>query len=142
MHEEILAPRSGKIGETLEGEGSFGLQAGWRVVALQHPADETFVAAGLRIPEGYTSVIVGALFTNKGHEPVECVPARGLCVVDDQGGVHLAAAAQLDSHPGFRDGVVMPEETLAGHTFYLINSTHSVRGVQWRDGADTLTWMK
>ena len=98
--------------------------------------------AGLRIPEGYASAIIGALFTNKGNEPVEIVPSRGLCVIDSDQGVHLAAAAQVDSHPGFREGVVLPEETLAGHLFYLIRKDLDVRGVQWRDGADTLTWLR
>lgn len=141
-HEDLLAPRSGKLGDLLEGDGSFGLRAGWRVLSIEYPADEVFVAAGLRVPDGYASVIVGALFTNKGTEPVEIVPSRGLCVIDTHDGVHLAAAAHVESHPGFREGPVQPEETLAGHLFYLIAQDLDVRGVQWRDGADTLTWLR
>ncbi|WP_134324583.1 hypothetical protein [Cumulibacter soli] len=140
--DELLEPRSGKIGDLLEGDGSFGLRAGWRVLAVQYPADEVFIEAGLQIPEGFSSAVVGALFTNKGNEPVEIVPSRGLCVIDSDGGVHLAAPAEVASHPGFRDGAVMPEETVAGHMFYLIATELDVRGVQWRDGSDTLTWMR
>lgn len=140
--DELLAPRSGKVGDLLEGDGSFGLRAGWRVLSVRYPADEVFAEAGLQVPEGYASAIVGALFTNKGCEPVEIVPSRGLCLIDDAQGVHLAAPAQVASHPGFREGAVMPEETLAGHMFYLIKKDLDVRGVQWRDGADTLTWLR
>lgn len=140
--EDVLAPRSGKVGDLLEGDGSFGLRAGWRVLSIDYPADEVFVQAGLQVPEGYASVIIGALFTNKGAEQVEIVPARGLCVIDSDGGIRLAAAAHVESHPGFREGAVMPEETLAGHLFYLIDKNLDVRGAQWRDGADTLTWLR
>lgn len=141
-NDELIAPRSGKVGETLDGEGSFGLRAGWRVLSIEYPADDVFIEAGLSIPDGYASAIVGALFTNKGTEPVECVPARGLCLIDSNEGVHLSAPAEVATHPGFRDGMVMPEETIAGHSFYLIPKDLGVRGVQWRDGGDKLTWMR
>lgn len=142
VQDELMAPRSGKVGETLEGAGSFGLRAGWRVLSIEYPADDVFIEAGLSIPDGYASAIVGALFTNKGTEPIECVPSRGLCLIDSQEGIHLAAPANVESHPGFRDGQVMPEETIAGHAFYLISKDLGVRGVQWRDGNDKLTWMR
>ncbi len=101
-----------------------------------------FIDAGLTIPDGYASAIVGALFTNKGDEPVECVPARGLCLIDSDDGIHLSAPAEVETHPGFRDGMVRPEETIAGHAFYLIPKELGVRGVQWRDGGEKLTWMR
>jgi len=109
---------------------------------VTHPADEAFIAAGMTIPNGYASVIVGGMFTNKSGGPIQSAPVSGLYLLDSQGGVHAPARAVLESHPGFREGEVFDEETLAGHVFYLIGKDLSVQGIQWESGGDVLTWLR
>lgn len=109
---------------------------------IRYPADESFIDAGLTIPDGYASAIVGGMFTNKSGGPIQAPPASGLCLLDSQGGVHAPAAAVLDSHPGFREGEVFDEETIAGHVFYLIHKELDVQGIQWQSGGDVLTWLR
>lgn len=50
--DESIAPRSGKVGDFLEGVGQYGLRAGWRVLMITYPADEAFTDAGMTIPDG------------------------------------------------------------------------------------------
>ncbi|PRZ31369.1 hypothetical protein CLV47_1287 [Antricoccus suffuscus] len=109
---------------------------------IRYPADESFIAAGLTIPAGYASAIVGGMFTNKSGGSIQSPPVSGLCLLDSQGDVHARATAVLDSHPGFREGEVFDEETIAGHVFYLIPKELDVQGIQWQSGGDLLTWLR
>ncbi|GAB3303258.1 hypothetical protein GCM10027298_20490 [Epidermidibacterium keratini] len=126
----------------LEGSGRYGLRASWRVVSIEYPADDVFVEAGLSIPDGYASAIIGALFTNSGSEAIGAVPAEGMHLIDTNDARHLAAPAEVEARPGFRAGAVQPEESIAGHLFYLIAKDLGVRGAQWQDGDEKLTWLR
>ena len=140
--DESIAPRSGKVGDFLEGVGQYGLRTGWRVLMITYPVDEAFTDAGMTIPDGFASAIVGGMFTNKSGGPIQQPPVAGLCLLDSQGRVHAPASATMESHPGFRQGEVFDEETIAGHSFFLIPKDLGVYGVQWQAGGDVLTWLR
>lgn len=138
--DEQLAPRSGVVGDTLEGDGANGLRASWRIMSLACPVDHFFIDAGLTIPDRYISVIVAAMFTNKSDHCIPAAPIEGLQLLDSLGGAHQCATATIESHPAFRIGPVADSETIAGHLFYLIPADVDVASIRWHYGSDTLTW--
>lgn len=143
--DDLPAPRTGKVGEMLEGEGVSGEPVAWRLMSLKDPADEAFTAHGIGIPPGYRAVIVAALFTNKGQWPFQGPPDAGLVVVDDDGNRHGRATASLESHPPFRDGQIKDEETVAGHTYFVLPAGVTIKSLQWWPRWDlvdkVLTWL-
>lgn len=143
--DDLPSPRTGRVGEMLEGEGQTGEPVAWRVMSVKDPADDAFTERGIGIPDGYRAVIVASLFTNKGQWPYQGPPDLGLVLVDAAGNRHGRAQSSLDSHPPFRDGPIKDEETVAGHTYFVLPVTAAVTSVQWWprwDLADkVLTWL-
>lgn len=145
-HDDTIRPRSGKLGDIIEGQTQYGVRVAWRMHSVEYPADEAFAAERLSVPEGYASAIVAALFTNKNRSVIANAPVEGIRLLDTSGVSHRSAPATLTSHPPMRTGPVAEEETIVGHVYFLIPRTVGIRAIQWWPVDDSahqvLTWLR
>ncbi|MFB9429260.1 AsnC family protein [Streptoalloteichus tenebrarius] len=137
------APRTGKVGSTLETEGLEGERLAIQLVEVVDPADFLFTAAGYRLQEGERAVVVHTELTNKGTTAFSSLPDLYLVLVAADGTPVAKAPVSLSSRPPHRIGV-QPGETAGGHTVYVLPEDTDLVAVRWSPRPDdeqrTLTW--
>ncbi|MGH9060933.1 MAG: AsnC family protein, partial [Acidimicrobiales bacterium] len=135
--------KQGRIGEVLATEGLEGEQLTVQLLEVQDPADYLFGAAGYRLEEGERSVVVHTEITNRGAVGFASLPDNYLELVTEDGATVGKAPVSLTSRPPHKIGV-RPDETLGGHTVYILPDATRVVSVRWSPRPEpddrTLTW--
>lgn len=142
--QETPAPAAvtGKIGSTLDVTATQGEQITIQLVEVVDPADFLFTAAGYQLKAGDRAVVVHTELTNRGTASFDEQPDRNLVLVATDGSTVSKAPVSLSSRPPHRAGVP-PEETVGGHTVYVLPDSTQLSAVRWTsDSGDnhTLTW--
>ncbi|OXM71881.1 MULTISPECIES: AsnC family protein [Amycolatopsis] len=136
-------PRTGKIGDSLAGQGLDGEQLTVQLLEVQDPADYLFGAAGYRLEPGERAVVVHTEVTNKGPIPFVSLPDNYLELLTEDGTPVGKAPVSLTSRPPHKIGV-QPGETAGGHTVYVLPESTRVVAVRWSPRPEpddrTLTW--
>lgn len=136
-------PRTGKIGDSLAGQGLEGEQLTVQLLEVQDPADYLFGAAGYRLEPGERAVVVHTEVTNKGPIPFVSLPDNYLELLTADGKPVAKAPVSLTSRPPHKIGV-QPGETAGGHTVYVLPESTRVVAVRWSPRPEpderSLTW--
>ncbi|WP_027930858.1 hypothetical protein [Amycolatopsis thermoflava] len=136
-------PRTGKIGDSLAGQGLEGEQLTVQLLEVQDPADYLFGAAGYRLEPGERAVVVHTEVTNKGPVPFVSLPDNYLELLTADGKPVAKAPVSLTSRPPHKIGV-QPGETAGGHTVYVLPESTRVVAVRWSPRPEpderSLTW--
>jgi hypothetical protein len=134
---------TGRIGDTLHAEGPQGQPLSLRLVEVVDPADYLFTAAGYRLQPGERAVVVHTELTNRGGVRFESLPDLYLVLIDAAGQTVAKAPVALSSRPPYRIGV-LPGQTAAGHTVYVVPQATALVAVRWSVSPDddrrAVTW--
>ncbi|MEV5300754.1 AsnC family protein [Amycolatopsis methanolica] len=135
--------RTGRIGDSLAGQGLDGEQLTVQLLEVQDPADYLFGAAGYRLEPGERAVVVHTEVTNKGPIPFVSLPDNYLELLTADGKPVGKAPVSLTSRPPHKIGV-QPGETAGGHTVYVLPENTRVVAVRWSPRPEpderSLTW--